>query len=111
MTYYIERGVKSHCSREIIFVMGSLTTCDPGDVYNTINECKQANIRCSFIGLTAEVFIFKHLCEQTKGLHWVIMDEVHFSDILKQIALPLPSNVSTHKHSLFVPYFKNLIVL
>jgi len=31
------KHVKSHCSKEVLFVMGSLTTCDPGDVFTTID--------------------------------------------------------------------------
>ena len=38
--------------------MGSLTTCDPGDICTTLATCKALNIRCSVISLAAEV---KHM--------------------------------------------------
>jgi len=48
-------------------------------------------VRCSFIGLAAEVFVFRNLCEETHGVYSVILDELHFNEILKQISLPLPN--------------------
>lgn len=35
--------------------MGSLTTCDPGDIEATIKQCVAQNVRCSVISLAAEV--------------------------------------------------------
>jgi hypothetical protein len=40
---------------QILVIMGSLTTCDPGDICATIANCKAANVRCSVISLAAEV--------------------------------------------------------
>lgn len=31
--------VPSHASREILMILGSLTTCDPGDINETIEVC------------------------------------------------------------------------
>ena len=43
----------------MVVIMGSLTTCDPGDIETTIQECKKLNMRCSVISLAAEVRRFK----------------------------------------------------
>jgi transcription initiation factor TFIIH subunit 2 len=61
------KHLKSHSSREVLFVMGSLSTCDPGDVFQTISQCKSLGVRCSVIGLSAEVHLFRYLSEQTLG--------------------------------------------
>jgi len=73
--------------------MGSLTTCDPGDIFDTIEECKKLKLRTSIIGLAAEVHICKRICEETEGIYNVILDEVHLNDLLQKIAFPLPNSV------------------
>lgn len=67
-----------HASREVIVVIANLTTCDPGSVADTIKLMKEENIRCSVIGLAAEVYVYKILTKETKGTYSVILDDVHF---------------------------------
>lgn len=73
--------------------MSSLTTCDPGDIYTTLSECKKTKIRCSIIGLSAEVFICKKIAQELEGTYAVILDELHFNDLLNKNAFPLPNKV------------------
>ncbi|KAJ8022052.1 General transcription factor IIH subunit 2 [Holothuria leucospilota] len=89
------RHMPSHASREILIVMGSLTTCDPGNIYNTIKTLKEANIRCSVIGLAAEVRICRKLCEDTNGTYSVILDETHFKELLMEHTTPPPATANT----------------
>ncbi|RUS73552.1 hypothetical protein EGW08_018680 [Elysia chlorotica] len=93
------RHMPSHASREVLIVMGSLTTCDPGDVRESIKAMAEANIRCSVIGLSAEVRVCKFLCQQTGGSYNVILDESHFKDLLVFQVTPPPSSVSQTKPS------------
>ena len=53
------RHMPAHASRELLFLVGSLTTCDPGDITATIATCKALHIRCSVISLAAEVRIYR----------------------------------------------------
>jgi transcription initiation factor TFIIH subunit 2 len=76
------RHMPPHASREVIVVMGSLTTCDPGDINKTIEAAKQCKVRCSVINLSAEVRIYRELARETGGLHNVILDDLHFKDLL-----------------------------
>ena len=62
--------------------MGSLTTCDPTDIQNTIDTCKKSNLRCSVISLAAEVRIYKKLATDTNGSFAVSIDDVHLRDLL-----------------------------
>ena len=62
--------------------MGSLTTCDPGDIAKTIEAAKQCKVRVSVINLSAEVRVYKELAKETGGLHNVILDDLHFKDLL-----------------------------
>lgn len=68
--------IPSYGHREVLILYSALSTCDPGDIIDTIQKCKNAKIRCSVIGLSAEIYICKHLCEETGGSYTVALDEV-----------------------------------
>lgn len=76
------RHMPSHTSKEILFLAGSLTTCDPGDIHATIQSLSSFNIRCSVVGLSAEVKVLKTLTVATKGSYDVIIDDGHFKDVI-----------------------------
>ncbi|KAH9325292.1 hypothetical protein KI387_005470, partial [Taxus chinensis] len=77
--------------REVLVLFSALSTCDPGDIMDTIRKCKDAKMRCSVVGLSAEIYICKHLCEETGGLYSVALDESHFKDLLLEHAPPPPA--------------------
>ncbi|KAJ8985989.1 hypothetical protein NQ317_013873 [Molorchus minor] len=81
----------SHASREILVIIGSLTTCDPGNIYTTIDSLKQEGVRCSVIGLAAEVHVCRKIANQTGGVYNVILDDSHFKDLLFQHVDPPPA--------------------
>ncbi|CAH1188411.1 unnamed protein product [Phyllotreta striolata] len=83
----------SHASREILVIMGSLTTCDPGDITLTIDSLKSEGVRCSVIGLAAEVRVCRQLADQTNGIYNVILDDSHYKDLLFQQVNPPPAAV------------------
>lgn len=80
----------SHASREVLLVYGALNSCDPGDIFDTIRECKAANVRCSVIHLAAAVRVCELLCQETGGTHTVALDETHFSELLLKHCVPPP---------------------
>ena len=82
-----------HASREVIIIMGSLTTCDPGDIGKTIEAARQCKVRVSVINLSAEVRVYKELAKETGGLHNVILDDLHFKDLLASHLDPPASSV------------------
>lgn len=61
-------GVPSHGSKEVLLIFGSLTTCDPSDIHETIDLLKKEMVRISIVGLAAEVQICRLLSESTKGM-------------------------------------------
>ena len=69
-------------SREVVVIFGSLTTCDPSNIHDTIAALARDNIRVSMICLAAEVKVCKEICRKTKGKFGVAMDEGHFRDLL-----------------------------
>ncbi|RLM64649.1 GTF2H2 [Panicum miliaceum] len=83
--------VPSYGHKEVLILYSALNTCDPGDIMETIEKCKKSKIRCSVIGLAAEIFICKHLCEETGGSYTVALDESHFKELLLEHAPPPPA--------------------
>ncbi|KAJ2242117.1 hypothetical protein GGH97_004044, partial [Coemansia sp. RSA 475] len=82
------RRVPSHGLREIICVIGSLTTCDPGDIEQTLCALKHAQIRVSMVHLAAEVHVLKRICKETGGEFAVAMDEDDLKDSLFECVPP-----------------------
>lgn len=74
----------SHGSREILGVFGSLTTCDPGNIHQTLDRCVKQGLRISIIGLSAEMAICKLMASRTDGAlsepmraRWSCSTEIH----------------------------------
>ncbi|TFK44772.1 Ssl1-like-domain-containing protein [Crucibulum laeve] len=78
----------THSSREILIIFGSLTTCDPGNVHDTLDECVKNKIRISVVALAAEMKICRDLCDKTGGQFGVAMNEGHFKDLLFELIPP-----------------------
>ena len=47
----------------MLFLLAALSTCDPGDILETIAAAKQANVRVSVVGLAADVFICEKIAK------------------------------------------------
>jgi len=78
------KGLPGHTSREILALMGSLSTCDPIDINTTVEELKKEKIRCSVISLSAEVHVYRMLTQQTNGVFGSVLDDSHFRDLLTE---------------------------
>ncbi|KAH6910349.1 Ssl1-like-domain-containing protein [Coprinopsis sp. MPI-PUGE-AT-0042] len=78
----------THSSREIIIIFGSLTTCDPGNIHDTLSSCVKNKIRISVVALAAEMKICRELCDKTGGQFGVAMNEGHFKDLLFELIPP-----------------------
>lgn len=83
--------IPSYGHREVLMLYSALNSCDPGDIMETVQKCKTSKIRCSVIGLTAEIFICRHLCQETGGSYSVALDESHFKELLMEHAPPPPA--------------------
>ncbi|KAF0991507.1 hypothetical protein HZS_5034 [Henneguya salminicola] len=73
-------GVPSSSSREILIIYSSTTTCDPGDIFETIS--KISNMCVSVISLSSEMFLLKYIASNTYGTHFVCTDEHHLRECL-----------------------------
>lgn len=89
------KHVPSHASREILIVMASLTTCDPGDILVTCDSLVAHRIQCNIVGLAAEVHLCRQICQKTKGRYGVILDESHYKELMMQHLTPPPALANT----------------
>ncbi|XP_014252378.1 general transcription factor IIH subunit 2 [Cimex lectularius] len=94
------RNMPNHAIREVLIIMGSLTTCDPGDINVTIDTLRNTGIRVSVIGIGAEVRLRRHMCLMTGGTYSVMLDDVHFKHLLLQHVLPPPATPSASESAL-----------
>ncbi len=76
------RHVSAHVSRELLLIVSSLSTCDPGDLNSAAISAKHARIRISIIHFSGAMFAGEQLCRATGGTHAVMVDKTHFSQIL-----------------------------
>lgn len=83
--------IPSYGHREVLILYSALSTCDPGDIMETIQKCKRSHIRCSVIGLSAEIFICRHLCQETGGSYSIALDEHHLKELVLEHAPPPPA--------------------
>ena len=96
LQHSIELGISSlqyipeYGSRELLIIYSSLSSTDPGDIFNTIEMCKKSRVRVSIISLSAEVYICKKICEETGGTYSIIMDSTHFKDCFLSSVIPPP---------------------
>lgn len=89
------KHMPAHTSKEVLIIMGSLTSCDPGDIHATIQSLSSYNIRCSVVGLAAEVKVLKTLVSETKGAYDVVIDDAHFKDLVFEHLKPPPATNET----------------
>lgn len=89
------RFMPTHTSREILLIFGSLTTCDPGDINETMDNLVSHNIRCSIIGLAAELNVCRKITSATNGTYNVVIDDSHFRELLYDQVSPPPATSST----------------
>lgn len=88
--------IPTYGHREVLLIFSALSTCDPGDIMEAVEKCKEVKIRCSVVGLAAEIYICKLLCEQTGGMYSVAMNEVTI--LVLFLLKPLPRHVQQKMH-------------
>jgi len=89
------KHVPDYGYRELLIVYSSLSSCDPGDVLDTIQECKKNKLRVSVICVAAEVRICKMVTEETGGSFAVAMNAEHLSELLMEQCVP-PAELQSH---------------
>lgn len=87
-----------HGSREIVILVGALSTCDPGNVLTeTLPRLKAASIRVSTFALAAEMHVCRKIAEESGGSLGVCLEKAHFRDWLMGQCVPPPAAVQLHE--------------
>ncbi|KAJ3364720.1 hypothetical protein GGF31_008931 [Allomyces arbusculus] len=82
--------VPSHGTREVLVVFSSLTTCDPGNILDTLDALVKDSVRVSVISLAAEVHICKKIAQSTHGTFTVALNEPHLKELILENVPPPP---------------------
>lgn len=69
--------------REAIFIISSLSSCDPENIMNSIERAQQSFLHVNFVSLSAEIYVCKLITEQTDGWHSIALHERHLTDLLR----------------------------
>mmetsp|Transcript_17730 Transcript_17730/g.25019 ORF Transcript_17730/g.25019 Transcript_17730/m.25019 type:complete len:718 (+) Transcript_17730:18-2171(+) len=78
-------------SREVVVLVGSLSTCDPADVLvETLPKLVHAKVRVSCVALSAEMSVCRKICERTGGVMGVALDGRHCADLIMGLTTPPP---------------------
>lgn len=48
---------------QVLILLAALSTCDPGDILETIAAVKQKKVRVSIVGLAADVYICEKIAQ------------------------------------------------
>jgi len=86
----IMHNVPNHAQKEILVLMSSLNTVDPGDIFEEIEHLQQGHTRVSVIGLSAEVHIAKHIASKTQGRYGVCKGKEHYRRLVMEHIPPPP---------------------
>lgn len=84
--------LEEYFSKEIVMIMNSLTTCDAGDLGETLKYLKQNNVKINIIHLGAQLDICKRLTRETKGILSVPNSEADLEECLIKLSKPPPMN-------------------
>lgn len=76
--------IPKYFSREVLVLQAALSSCDPGDIFETIAKLQKDQMRVSFISLSAEVYICRRTAELTKGSYMVVKSKRNLLDTIKQ---------------------------
>lgn len=78
--------------REVLIIFGSLTTRDPGDIFETAEKLRRARIHVSVIELSVELFVLRSISEITNGTFRVGGSLDHCHKLLCEYLIPPPSS-------------------
>jgi len=94
------RDVPPFGAREIIAIISSLSTCDPGNINESVRKVKKMKARTNVICVAAETRVFKKLTEETKGKFSVSLDQSHLMKLILECTPPPALLVETAKPAL-----------
>jgi transcription initiation factor TFIIH subunit 2 len=77
-------------TREVVVLMSSLSTVDPGDVHALARQCASQRVRVSTLALPGEVYVATQVARVTGGRFGVPTSEWHLGELLASHCQPPP---------------------
>lgn len=77
-------------NREVLILFAALSSCDPGDIMQSVKAARNHKIRVSIVGLAAEVFLCKRMAQDTVGMYSVALNEGHMEQLMLEHSTPPP---------------------
>ncbi|KAK9821495.1 hypothetical protein WJX74_003082 [Apatococcus lobatus] len=94
------KAIPSYGHREVLVLFAALSTCDPGNIQDSVKSAQQHKCRVSCIGLAAEVHICRLSAQETGGTYGVALGEKHMEELVMGHAPPPPSRAADSAASL-----------
>lgn len=95
--------VPAYGRREILLLFGSLKSRDPGDVFAEVKAVAESKIRVSVVGLSAEMYVLKYMCDACGGAYTVAGDGDHLKQLLY---LHIPGPPSDTQENCVAPFIQ-----
>ena len=77
--------------RETLILLAALSTCDPGNILDSIKAAKAAKVRISVVGLTAEVHVCRVAATETGGSYDIATSDANVEDLMVSHVTPPPA--------------------
>jgi transcription initiation factor TFIIH subunit 2 len=82
------RNSPLYSSKEILIILSANSTCDPGEISETIEELSRMKIKVSIVTLSCKIYIGKRITEETGGHYDLAINKEKFRDILMRYTTP-----------------------
>jgi len=94
------RNSPLYASKEILLILSANSTCDPGDINDTIEELKKIKIKVSIVTLSCKIYIAKKITEETRGHYDLAINKEKYRDILMRYTTPSILDIDTVQSTL-----------
>jgi len=84
----VEMDVPKYCRKEVLIINSSISLCDPGDIFETIEKVKKSGTVCTIISLSAQIYALKYLTDETKGQYIVTKNKEHLQEVIEKYLVP-----------------------
>lgn len=77
--------------REALILLAALSSCDPGNIFDSIQAARTAKVRVSVVGLAAEVHVCRVMATETGGKYTIAAEDSHLEELMAAHAIPPPA--------------------
>ncbi|GIX64751.1 general transcription factor IIH subunit 2, putative [Babesia caballi] len=79
-------GMAPYTTREILVIFGSTKTFDPSNILATLQKLKDEHVSVSAISIAPEMYILKHICDETGGSFAQILRDTDEVQVLRALS-------------------------